>query len=181
LGTEVCRLMVKKGEKGVPRSPETRLKIGIGSRKTRLSEKRPCTYGCGGVFNSGNMVTHIGKHHEFKCKLDGCPNDGKGKTGLGYCGPHYRLSFFCIKVGITLEDYYRIYDEQNGKCKLCSREGTLQCVGTPSKIDVLFIDHCHSSGQFRGLLCYRCNLALGQFDDNIETIENAVAYLKGNL
>lgn len=173
--------MVKKGEKGVPRSAETRLKIGIGARNTRLAEKRLCIYGCGNYFNSGNMVTHIRKYHEFKCKVEDCQNDGTGKTGLGYCGPHYRLHCFCVKVGTTIEEYFKVYYEQGGRCKLCPREGTLQCIGTESRNDVLVIDHCHSSGKFRGLLCYRCNLALGQFGDDVAVLQNAIDYLEGTL
>jgi hypothetical protein len=172
--------VVKKGEKGVPRSAETRVKIGIGARNTRLSETKPCPYACGGIFNSGNMVTHIRRHHTaFVCKIQGCTHNGDGKRGLGYCGPHYRLHAFCVRVGTTIEEYYKVYEEQGGKCKLCPREGTLQLSGTGDKVDVLVIDHCHTSGKFRGLLCHNCNIALGHFKDDISVLENAIAYLKG--
>lgn len=173
--------MVKKGEKGIPRSPETRAKIGIGARNTRLSEKRPCPHLCGGIFNSGNMVTHIRRYHTiFQCKIQECSNDGSGKRGLGYCGPHYRLHIFCVKVGTTIDEYFRVYEEQGGTCKLCPRKGTLQCIGgVEDRINVLVIDHCHVSGKFRGLLCYRCNLALGQIGDDISILERAIDYLKG--
>lgn len=172
--------MVKKGEKGVPRSAETRLKIGIGARNTRLSEKKPCPYACGGVYNSGNMVTHVRKHHEFICKLKGCTNDGTGKKGHGYCGPHYRLNAFCLSIGTTLEEYFKVYQDQNGKCKVCGREGALQRTSSV-KTDVLVLDHCHASGKFRGLLCHRCNVGLGQFKDDIAVLQNAIDYLKGPL
>lgn len=174
--------MVKKGEKGIPRSAETRAKIGIGARNTRLAEKKPCPHGCEGTYNSGNMVTHIKRYHtEFVCKVKGCTHSGDGKRGLGYCGPHYRLHAFCVKVGTTIDEYFRVYKEQGGKCKLCPREGTLQCVGgEENRYKALVIDHCHSSGKFRGLLCYRCNLALGQLEDDISVLENAIVYLKEN-
>lgn len=170
--------MVKKGEKGVPRSPETRAKIGVGSSATRKAELRPCPEGCAGLFNSGNLAVHTRKYHSFICKIPDC--SATIHKGLGMCQPHYRLHTFCVKVGTTIEEYYRVYQEQGGRCKLCPREGTLQSIGTTSRNDVLVIDHCHASGKFRGLLCYRCNLALGQFGDDISVLENAVNYLKEN-
>lgn len=50
------------------------------------------------------------------------------------------------------------------------------------KIDLkdkkVHIDHCHSSGKIRGVLCELCNKGLGQFKDNITSLENAINYLK---
>jgi hypothetical protein len=40
------------------------------------------------------------------------------------------------------------------------------------------LDHCHKTGRFRGWLCNRCNRGLGYFDDCIEGLERAIAYLK---
>jgi hypothetical protein len=42
----------------------------------------------------------------------------------------------------------------------------------------LCVDHDHETKDVRGILCRRCNLALGQFRDNVELLENAVKYLK---
>lgn len=174
--------MVKKGEKGIPRSAETRLKIGIGARNTRLAEKKPCPYGCEKTYNSGNMVTHIRRYHtEFVCKFKGCTHSGEGKRGLGYCGPHYAVHAFCVKVGTTIDEYHKVYEEQGGKCKLCPRKGSLRLSGADNKTEILVIDHCHESGKFRGLLCHNCNVGLGHFKDDIAVLENAIAYLKGEL
>ena len=41
----------------------------------------------------------------------------------------------------------------------------------------MFIDHCHETGKVRGLLCSKCNIALGNFDDDIETLKRAISYL----
>jgi hypothetical protein len=40
------------------------------------------------------------------------------------------------------------------------------------------IDHCHITGKVRGLLCSKCNKALGLFSDNLNTLEQALKYLK---
>ena len=44
--------------------------------------------------------------------------------------------------------------------------------------DRLAIDHCHISNSIRGVLCRKCNLGLGSFDDSIERLKNAIAYLE---
>ena len=44
--------------------------------------------------------------------------------------------------------------------------------------DRLCIDHCHNTNEVRGLLCSKCNTALGMFDDDPKKMENAVKYLK---
>ena len=42
------------------------------------------------------------------------------------------------------------------------------------------VDHNHSTGEVRGLLCARCNTAMGLFGDSLSLMENAINYLKGN-
>lgn len=42
----------------------------------------------------------------------------------------------------------------------------------------LVVDHCHNSGEVRGMLCNHCNRGLGHFRDNPETMLNAIAYLR---
>lgn len=47
-----------------------------------------------------------------------------------------------------------------------------------STIYCLVMDHDHSSGKFRGMLCHHCNRGLGNFKDNIKSLEKAIEYLK---
>lgn len=42
------------------------------------------------------------------------------------------------------------------------------------------IDHCHSTGVVRGVLCRRCNAAVGALGDDIAGLERALAYLKSS-
>jgi hypothetical protein len=75
------------------------------------------------------------------------------------------------RYGISQEDYQRLYVEQGGCCAIC------QChQDTLSKR--LFIDHCHDSGEVRGLLCMLCNNMLGLANDNPQTLIKAADYLK---
>ena len=64
---------------------------------------------------------------------------------------------------------------QNYRCILCGQSETRVQNG---KIQNLTVYHDHTTGKIRGLLCSRHNRALGLFDDNIETLQKAVLYLK---
>lgn len=76
-----------------------------------------------------------------------------------------------IKVyGITLEDYHKMYNDQDGKCAICK-------VSESELNHTLNIDHCHTTEKVRGLLCKACNQCLGLIDDNITTLNNLINYL----
>lgn len=72
---------------------------------------------------------------------------------------------------MSLEDYAQIFTQQNGLCKICK---------TNTKQRQLAVDHCHKTGKIRGLLCAKCNVAIGMFEDNIEFLTEAISYLKEN-
>jgi hypothetical protein len=76
--------------------------------------------------------------------------------------------------GITKERFHEIYDQQNGCCKLC---GIHELKISNS---ILNVDHCHTSGKVRGLLCHKCNHGIGLFNDDIALLEKAIQYLKEN-
>jgi hypothetical protein len=58
--------------------------------------------------------------------------------------------------------------KQNNKCAICCKK----FIKTPS------VDHCHKTKKVRGLLCFRCNSMLGLSKENINTLKNAIKYLK---
>jgi len=73
--------------------------------------------------------------------------------------------------GITLNDYNQMLTEQNDRCVICK---TTEPGGKHGKF---MVDHCHDTGKVRGLLCKRCNIALGEVGDNIQTLQSMVEYL----
>lgn len=75
------------------------------------------------------------------------------------------------RFGITLEDYNNILISQNYKCKICGK-------GYSESKVALAVDHDHITGKVRGLLCYNCNIGLGNYRDSIELLEKAIIYLK---
>ena len=78
--------------------------------------------------------------------------------------------------GLTLEDYRRMGEAQNWKCAICgSAETTKDKDGGPRQMPV---DHDHSTGKVRALLCTQCNRGLGFFKDSMERLEQAAAYLR---
>ena len=80
------------------------------------------------------------------------------------------------KYRMTTEDYNKLMEDQNGKCKICGTKETRN-----KKYQFLPVDHCHTTGEVRGLLCDYCNVGLGRFEDDIERLERAISYLKGEL
>lgn len=75
------------------------------------------------------------------------------------------------KYGITNAEYQALAIKQQGLCAICG--------GPPTKKRLsLAVDHCHSTGIIRGLLCDLCNRGLGQFKDSIELLEKALRYLR---
>jgi Recombination endonuclease VII len=73
------------------------------------------------------------------------------------------------RYGITQEEFDIMLVDQNNMCKICNTE-------FKSTKDT-HIDHCHDTNIVRGLLCNNCNLALGQFNDNTDNMDNAIRYL----
>jgi len=77
--------------------------------------------------------------------------------------------------GISPADYDQMLDAQGGVCLICGDPPKVGGVQAASK---LHVDHDHSSGRVRGLLCNHCNRGLGAFRDRPELLEAAIAYLK---
>ena len=73
--------------------------------------------------------------------------------------------------GITMEDYNMLFDAQDGCCALCDTHAT-------ELSKRLLVDHCHESGEIRGLLCTRCNSAIAQLGDNEEGMRKALDYME---
>lgn len=78
--------------------------------------------------------------------------------------------------GLDEAQYQAMLAEQDGKCAICGSQH-----GLASRAYPLYVDHCHSTGQVRGLLCQRCNAGLGMFRDQLELVNKAALYLSRSL
>lgn len=86
----------------------------------------------------------------------------------------YRSNHLKKKFGMTLADYEQMFNAQNGRCAICQKIETLAIRG---KTLSLSVDHCHSSGQIRALLCSQCNQGLGCFKDDPRLLRRAALYV----
>jgi len=84
--------------------------------------------------------------------------------------PLRKLTNDLKKYGLTVEKYNSMLESQHNSCAICSHQNI------PGKR--MFVDHCHSSGTVRGLLCSSCNFLLGQAKDSKEVLSKAIIYLE---
>lgn len=86
----------------------------------------------------------------------------------------YKDTWLKAKYGISQIDYDNMFKAQEGSCVICKKAQT--------EFDKPFqVDHCHSTGRVRGLLCFRCNAGLGHFVDSVESLKSAISYLEQDI
>jgi hypothetical protein len=99
--------------------------------------------------------------HSMSCSKYRPPN---------YTGLEKRDGIIRNQYGITLAEYNAMLEAQDYKCAICGNEDEVE--GRR-----LAIDHCHTTGKIRGLLCGKCNRGLGLFYDNTNNLAKAIEYL----
>jgi hypothetical protein len=87
-----------------------------------------------------------------------------------------KRKYYILKcaTGLTKEQYNRLLHLQDNKCHICKR-------GLSELTKNLSVDHCHVTNNVRGLLCYKCNVGIGFFNDDINLLHSAISYLESNL
>ena len=99
-------------------------------------------------------------------------NAGGRKLAKPYCLKCARNRQLQQLYGISGEDYEKLFKKQGGQCAIC---GTIKA----GEKNIFFsIDHNHQTNKIRGLLCYKCNTALGMFNDDPGLLEKAAQYLR---
>lgn len=83
-----------------------------------------------------------------------------------------RAKYYLDNFKLLMVDLQKLRDYQKGLCAICG-----------NKLIKANVDHCHSdktgiAGEVRGLLCARCNRALGRFGDRLDLLLAAVSYLQ---
>jgi hypothetical protein len=99
-----------------------------------------------------------------------------------HSGNHWYCDDECVAArkrlrrhGITNRQYLDLLEAQGGTCALC--HGDAKGFGVSRRFG-LVVDHCHDTGQVRGLLCADCNTALGRFGDNANRLRAAADYIE---
>lgn len=114
--------------------------------------------------------------HRADCK--DCKNEGTykwrdenkehyNKMMREYHREHYGTERL-YRYNLSRADYNKMLEDQKGCCALCGKTN-------PSKKRSLAIDHCHSTGKVRGILCYGCNRLMVLLD-NEDLLNKALAY-----
>lgn len=104
-----------------------------------------------------------------KAKINKCPKY-KAKQKI------YRNNTERFRIyGLTNDEHAVMLWDQSGKCKVCKEPETATYRDT-GKIKNLAIDHCHKTKKVRGLLCSKCNQAIGLMKHNSEWLRVAALY-----
>ena len=77
--------------------------------------------------------------------------------------------------GLTPEGFKILHEKQRGLCAICERPQTSNC-----RKQQLNIDHCHKTRKVRGLLCDKCNIAIGLLGDDVKLLRSAIRYLRSH-
>lgn len=78
--------------------------------------------------------------------------------------------------GLTVVQYNALLAKQGGVCAICGDDEP-NAHGRTRKKFRLSVDHCHKTGAVRGLLCQKCNRAIGLLDDDPIVMRKAISYL----
>lgn len=81
------------------------------------------------------------------------------------------------RYGIGLEEYEALIEAQENRCAICKVAAPTLAEQADRRWNV---DHCHTDGHVRGLLCNRCNLGIGKFADNPDLLRAAANYVEQN-
>ncbi|WP_306432403.1 endonuclease VII domain-containing protein [Streptomyces sp. A1136] len=112
----------------------------------------------------GGEVKRHSEWHKNATASDGLSTRCKACRAIQGRAGHLKRSH-----GITEEERDLMIAAQGGLCGICQE--------APAE----HVDHDHQTGKVRGVLCFSCNAALGQFKDRPDVIRRAAAYVEGNL
>jgi hypothetical protein len=82
--------------------------------------------------------------------------------------------------GVEMEFVESLYREQGGKCAICQQPGLMPFSASGEgkmAYEALNLDHDHTTGAIRGLLCFKCNTGIGKLGDSAEMLLRAADYL----
>lgn len=139
-------------------SPECNIAAQNAARETTQDEWRTCIV-CERAFQP-KQIRGVGRSY--------CSDTCRGKA-------RYRRRKFGTSQKYYA-DYDALFEKQDGKCGICGEPETIKD-GRNGKRKKLALDHCHSSGKLRGLLCTGCNTGLGCFADDRTRLSAAITYL----
>jgi hypothetical protein len=116
---------------------------------------------CRDCHKAHNAVTY--KKHRLKWK------ETRGEARRVSARKYWRKHNLRRKYGVTEQQADKATEAIGGLCEICGQH----CL-TRKRLSV---DHCHDTGIVRGLLCMKCNIGIGKFNDSVELLLSAIKYL----
>lgn len=160
--------MATSWNKGIPMSEDTKLKRKETFMAKRLSlpQQKPCIK-CSEV---KLLESFTRKKDNADGRLNTCKMCERVRKAKYKPSPEKSRQYYLKhEFGITVDDYDTLFESQNGCCAICN--------DSPLENRRLAVDHCHTDGTVRGLLCFRCNATLGKFNDDVLLFQKAIDYL----
>lgn len=140
--------------------------------------------------------TKWGRWKDKVCSTDGCEKPAyshgrcvacankakyqeRKETGTHYCPKKRSDAHLKMQYGITGTEYDRMYVAQGGLCAICKEPPHDGNTPPTWKVRRLAVDHCHTTGKVRALLCNSCNL-LVKDRNTTELLRKAIEYLENH-
>lgn len=121
------------------------------------------------VGENGRMCTACREYKQWsEFSVDNKNIYGRSTKCKSCRAKYHRNRYVKATYGLDQNTYQLMYDEQKGVCPICLEWFPL-----------LNIDHCHTMGTVRGLLCNLCNIGLGGMRDSTDNMRRAIKYLGG--
>jgi phage FluMu protein Com len=116
-----------------------------------------------------------------QCKSEGCTNPCREyidrRDGNTYFTVRCKSCEHLLRrYNLTYPDKVKMLEEQNYSCLCCGN--VLDTSRSQGHTNVAHVDHCHTNGHVRGILCGRCNTVLGQVNEDTEVLHSLIAYIQ---
>lgn len=126
-----------------------------------------CYFKSGGIRKSKEEMK-IYKANYYQFNKEKIKNQRKNTIPTKNKVKQYNFKYW---YGISLDYYNELLKQQNYSCLICGRKHN-------ENNKKLHIDHNHKTNHVRGLLCFKCNIALGHFNDDIKLLKSAISYME---
>lgn len=130
-----------------------------------------CRCSCGKELVARAYNLRGGKTQSCGCLQREWARSKRTKHGRARKPDYTREIHLMRKYKLPIDAYNQMLAEQQHKCAICGYDFGKERGDT-------YVDHCHTTGDVRGLLCRACNAGIGQLKDDVSLLKNAIAYLQ---
>jgi hypothetical protein len=162
--------LVSKGKKGCSNCGEILPLDCFGKQNTKLGYRSYCRY-CRHVHQMEKEGSKPKTKEDFWHRHGLRGDNFIDKKGKIRNQERDRVNYIRRVYKVDFDEALDLYKKTTtGNCEVCGKYAE-------KNGKALSVDHCHSNGHVRGVLCDKCNTGLGMFEDNINYMKNAIKYL----